>query len=57
MNWKVLRRSPSQHILGFILIAAWREITRTLNNIAYAPGEIRNGNLTNTNPEYFSFGP
>lgn len=44
-------------MLGFILIFAWREITRTLINIAYAPGEIRIENLTNKNPEYFSFGP
>jgi hypothetical protein len=56
INWKALRR-PSQHMLGFILIFAWREITRTLINIAYAPGEIRIENLTNKNPEYFSFGP
>jgi hypothetical protein len=43
-------------MLGFILIFAWRKNTRTLNNRACVSEEIRNENLTNTNPEHFSFG-
>jgi len=57
INWKELRRRLSQLMLGFILIFVWRKITRTLINIAYARAEIRNENITNTNPELFSFGP
>jgi hypothetical protein len=44
-------------MLGFVLIFAWREITRTFINIAYAQGEFRNKNRMNTSPECFSFGP
>jgi hypothetical protein len=57
INWKEFRRRPSQHMLGFIPIFAWREITRTLINIAYAPAQNRNENLRNTIPENFSFEP